>query len=262
MVTAKNILTWLDALAPFEMKMDWDHVGLLCGREDKPIRKVLVALDPFETVVNEAVEKGADLVLTHHPLLFQGPESITTATSLGRAILTLARHDICAINAHTNLDCAPGGVNDILASLLHLENVEILEPQTSSQGVSYGLLRAGTLPARDLEHFLTSVRDTLGCPHLRYVSGGKPVHKVAVGGGSCGSALPAVLAAGCDTFVTADIKYHLFAEAALAGVNLIDAGHYDTESPACRYLLAQLRSAFPELEAEMAENHLDFMKWY
>ena len=107
MTTVKDILIYLETLAPASMKMDWDNVGLLCGSTSQSVRKILVALDPFEHVCREAEEIGADLIVTHHPLIFQPCKAVTDETSLGRSILFLASHGISAINAHTNLDCAP-----------------------------------------------------------------------------------------------------------------------------------------------------------
>ena len=116
MTTVADILDVLEALAPTGMKMDWDNVGLLCGSRKKEVEQVLVALDPFEDVCDEAVEWGADVIVTHHPLIFRPVASVTDETSVGRIIERLCSAGICAVNAHTNLDCAPGGVNDELAS--------------------------------------------------------------------------------------------------------------------------------------------------
>lgn len=116
MTTVADILDVLEALAPTGMKMDWDNVGLLCGSRKKEVEQVLVALDPFEDVCDEAVEWGADVIVTHHPLIFRPVANVTDETSVGRVIERLCSAGICAVNAHTNLDCAPGGVNDELAA--------------------------------------------------------------------------------------------------------------------------------------------------
>jgi len=261
MTTVKDILAYIESFAPASMKMDWDNVGLLCGNPNAPVRKILVALDPFESVCREAHEEGADLIVTHHPLIFTAPKAITTQTSIGRSILFLCQNGISAINAHTNLDCASGGVNDTLASLLDLDNIRVINPSgTDANGNSWGLLRMGhfdaTLPA-----FLEHVKHKLGTPVLRYVNGGKPVTKVAVGGGACASELMEVYDAGCDTFVTADIKYNQFWDAKELGINMIDAGHFYTENPACTYLADKLAAAFPELVVEISKNHRDCMEF-
>ena len=257
MTTVADILKYIETLAPRPMKMDWDNVGLLCGTKSAAVTKILVALDPFEAVCKEAADIGAELIVTHHPLIFQAPKAITDETSIGRCIMQLCRHGISAINAHTNLDQAPGGVNDVLAQKLGLENVQIIDPK---DGV--GLLRCGDVTEQPLENFLASVKENLNCAGLRYVSSGKAVRKVAVGGGSCAGGMLEALNAGCDTFVTADIKYNQFWDAHDLGLNLIDAGHFQTENPVVAVLAGKIAAAFPEIEVKISEIHADCMKYY
>lgn len=256
MTTAQDILHYIETLAPRDLAMDWDNVGLLCGRANKEVKRILVALDPFTHVCEEAVELGADLLLTHHPLIFTPLSTLTDQSTTGQSIITLIRHDICAINAHTNLDCAVGGVNDTLASRLGLHDYQKITEDHE------GLLRQGFVPQQALDAFMQQVKEALNCPALRYVSGGKPVSKVAVGGGSCASALGLVAKAGCDTFVTADIKYNQFWEAKELGVNLIDAGHFYTENPVVSVLAEKVGSAFPEIQVFVSQKHADCMKFF
>lgn len=262
MVLVQDVLDFLNTIAPPYMKMDWDNVGLLFGGKDRQVTRILVALDPFEDVVREAAEQGAELLVTHHPLIFTPPRQITETTALGRTVLLLARHSISAINAHTNLDCAPGGVNDCLARQLDLLGTEVLNPSgTDEQGRSWGLLRAGFTEPQPLSRFLELVKCRLGCPGLRYVSGGREVRHVAVGGGACAGEMDLALAAGCDTFVTADVKYNQFWDARDRGLNLIDAGHFYTENPVCRVLAEQLAAHFPALTVLCSEKHRDCMEF-
>lgn len=261
-MTVQEILSYVNSLAPKHMKCDWDNVGLLCGRRDQEVKKVLVALDPFLDVCEEAAAVGADLIVTHHPLIFRAPKTITTDDTVGQCILFLASHGISAVNAHTNLDQAPDGVNDVLAQTLGLNNIEVLNPEGSDeQGRPWGLLRTGSVAEMPLTDFMTLVKAKLHTPTLRYVDGGKPVRRVAVGGGSCGDELYEALAAGCDTFVTADVKYNQFWDAADLGLNLIDAGHFYTENPVCAALAAKLRTQFPEVEVVLS-THSDCMKFF
>ena len=263
MTTVADILKFVEALAPRSMKMDWDNVGLLCGRRHTPVTKVLVALDPFEHVCQEAADWGAELIVSHHPLIFQAMKAVTEDTSIGRSILTLCRHGISAINAHTNLDCSPGGVNDVLAQKLGLQNIQVIDPSgVDENGNEWGLLRCGEVEGQTLNQFLSTVKNQLACEGLRYVDGGKPVRKVAVGGGSCAGAMLDALAAGCDTFVTADIKYNQFWDAHDLGINLIDAGHFATENPVVAVLAEKITAAFPDLEVKISEKHHDCMKFY
>ena len=156
MTTVGEILAYLETQAPSAMKMDWDNVGLLCGSRSQAVRKVLVALDPFEGVCREAEQWGADLIVTHHPLIFSPLKAVTDETSVGRCIQRLCRAGISAINAHTNLDCAPGGVNDVLAEKLGLSQVQVVNPMgTDATGRPWGLLREGVVELCTLPDFLT-----------------------------------------------------------------------------------------------------------
>lgn len=253
MTTVHDILQFIETLAPRELTMEWDNVGLLCGQANTPVTKILVALDPFEHVCAEAAQWGAQLIVTHHPLIFHAPRQITDDTEVGKCILTLCRHGISAINAHTNLDCAPGGVNDVLANALELTDIHTID--------AHSLLRAGQFQAT-LPAFLAHIKDKLSCAGLRYVDGGKPVCKVAVGGGSCGEYIRQAYDAGCDTFVTADLKYNQFWDAQALGMNCIDAGHFYTENPVVYSLAEKLRSAFPEIQVKISDTHRDCMKYY
>ena len=256
MTTVNDILRYLDTIAPRDMKMEWDNVGLLCGRGDQPVSKILVALDPFESVCREAAEIGADLIVTHHPLIFKPLNAVADDTPVGRAVMCLISNGISAINAHTNLDCAEGGVNDCLASALGLSNIHTISSD------SYGLLRQGTVESQSLESFMAHIKEVLGCPGLRYVSAGKPVNCVAVGGGSCGDMLEDVVQAGCDTFITADVKYNQFWDAKEYGINLIDAGHFYTENPVCQYLANKLAEHFTDIPVEVSRKHTDCAKFF
>ena len=263
MATVHDILTFLETLAPRSMKMDWDNVGLLCGSKKQEVSKILVALDPFEGVCEEAAAWGADLIVTHHPLIFKALNAITDETSVGRSIQLLCREGISAINAHTNLDCAPGGVNDRLAATLGLADIQVIDPMgTDENGIEWGLLRKGSIPEQPLSDFLSTVKAALGCEGLRYVDGGKNVHKVAVGGGACASELMDAYRAGCETFVTSDVKYNQFWDAQDFGINLIDAGHFCTENPITLCLAEKIAAAFPEITVRISETHRDCMKFY
>ena len=140
MTTVNDILEFMETIAPMSLKMEWDNAGLLCGSKDAPVSKILIALDPFTHVCQEAADWGAELIVTHHPLIFDPQRAITEDTPVGRSILMLCRNGISAINAHTNLDQAKGGVNDILAQALGLNNIETIFENGQQ------LLRRGDVP--------------------------------------------------------------------------------------------------------------------
>ena len=262
MATVADILKFIETIAPPYMKESWDNVGLNCGRKDREVTKILVALDPFAEACREAKDFGAQLLVTHHALIWK-PGFVTDQNSQGENTLFLIENGIAHINAHTNLDFAPGGVNDILAQTLGLSNITVINPVgTDAEGRPYGLLRSGTVEAQALPVFLESVKKNLGCDGLRYVENGKPVRKVAVGGGACSDFMMEALASGCDTFVTSDCKYNQFRTAYELGLNLIDAGHFHTENPVVAVLAAKIAAVFPEIQVKISEIHRDCMKFY
>ena len=263
MTTVHDIAEFLESLAPAATAESWDNVGLLCGRWNKPVRRILVALDPFLPVCREAAELGADLLVTHHPLIFSPLKALTEDAEPGACALFLAEHGIAAINAHTNYDVAAEGVNQILAKTLGLGDIRVLDPLgLDRKDQQFGLLRRGTVPSTPLPEFLAQVKSALGMPCLRFCHGGKPVQQVAVGGGACAGELHRVAQAGCDTFITADVKYNQFRDAEYLGLNLIDAGHFYTENPAAKALARKLQENFPEIQVVFSQNHRDSMKFF
>ena len=261
MPNVKEIHEFIKTLAPEYMAMDWDHVGLLCGRSDREVRRVLVALDPFLPVAKEAKELDCPLLVTHHPAFWK-LEKVNDESLQGQTLLYLIENGISAINAHTNLDCAPDGVNDCLAEKLELSGITVIDPVgKDEQGRDYGLLRGGEIQEQSTEEFLSHVKKALACEHLRYVHGGRPIRRVAVGGGSCADGLMRVAELGYDAFVTADCKYNAFADAKALGITLVDAGHFQTENPVCAYLVEKLQENFPEVEVILSKVHADCIKF-
>lgn len=258
MASVKDIYRLIDEFAPFETQMDFDNAGFLVGRGEAQVSRVLVALDITETVVQEAVRRDCQLIVSHHPVIFGGAKSVTDETVTGRVLLALAESGIAAVCAHTNLDAALGGVNDCLAQRLELKNTALLERDgVDRMGRPYGIGRTGNAHGADLsaQDYAAYVKEKLKANSVRFSDGGVPVCRVAVGGGSCGSMLEQVKAAGCDTFVTADVKYDVFLSARAMGINLIDAGHYATENVVCPALVKLLKNGFPQVEVLLSADH-------
>lgn len=240
MPTVHDIESALYALAPKALAAEWDNVGLLAGSADREVRSVLVALDITEPVVEEAERMGADLIVSHHPVIFHPVKSITDRDPSGRLLIRLVRSGTGAVCMHTNLDAAQGGVNDALASALGL--------QDAAPAAEGGIARIGTLPeTMALPGFLARVKNALRPNGIRYVDGGRPIRKVAAGGGACGDFLWEAAALGCDAFVTADLKYNHFLDAGVLGLTVIDAGHFPTEDVVCPMVVRYLREKFPEV---------------
>ena len=252
-MTAREIEQALFTFAPKKLAQSWDNVGLLVGDPDAPVDSVLVALDITRPVVEEAMENGVDLIVAHHPVMncaWHPVQSVRMDDAQGWILASLLRDGISAICMHTNLDSAQGGVNDALADRLGLRHVAPL--------CEDGLGRIGELERpEELAVFAGRVKVALGAGCVRYADGGRMVRRVAVGGGACGEFAPLAASMGCDTFVTADLKYHDFQNAGALGLNLVDAGHFPTENPVCLVVAELLRKNFPELKVILSQRHRD-----
>ena len=258
MTTVQEIEAYLFRLAPKDLMQPWDNVGLLVGDGNREVRKILVSLDITAQVIREAIEEKADLIVAHHPLInctWHPLQAIRTGDSQGEMLLALIQNEIAAICMHTNLDSAEGGVNDVLAETLGLRQIAPLSED--------GLGRVGVLPdEQPLKDFVVYLKSCLGANGIRYADGGQLVHKVAVGGGACGEFAQLASTLGCDTFVTADLKYHDFQNAENLKLNLIDAGHFPTEDVVCGMLVGALRREFPLLVVEKSKLHSEIVQYY
>jgi len=256
MTRLREIVAYFEAAVPNAMKMDFDNMGFLAGDSSREIDKVLVALDITDEVIDEAIAFGAALIVSHHPLFFQ-LKTVTDQTPEGAKLVKMLANGLAAICLHTSLDSVDGGVNDALLSALGLRRLSILEPEMAlPDGRVYGCGRVGELPAAmDMPAFLVHVKTALKGNGLRYHDAGRPVRKVAVCGGSGGSMIADALRRGCDTLVTADVKYDQFLTAKECKLNLIDADHYCTENVVVPVLAEMLTARFPELAVAVSRRH-------
>jgi dinuclear metal center YbgI/SA1388 family protein len=256
MAKVKDIYKTLALVAPPSLKMDFDNVGFLVGFSGNSVTKLLVSLDITDEVVDEAVREGAQLIVSHHPLFFS-LKSVTDEDRTGRKITALLSHGISAVCMHTNLDAAWGGVNDTLAKTAGLTQVMPLgEDVHDEYGQPYSYGRFGFLEEPvGLSRYLLTLKQRLGASGLRFHNAGRDVHKVAVVGGSGGGELGHAAARGCDTFLTADIKYDVFLEAKELGVNLIDGDHFCTENVVTPVLAERLRPSFPDIDVFVSKSH-------
>lgn len=245
-MTNQDFIKAIDAIAPFSLAESWDNVGLLLGSEDAEVTGALVALDVTGSVIEEAKRLGASLIITHHPVIFHGLKSIARDSIPWRVI----EAGLSVISAHTNLDIAEHGVNDVLCARLGIS-----APQHMNES---GLGRVGTLEqSMSPADFAAYVKERLGCPCVKYHDSGREIRRVAVLGGSGGSYFDDVLACKADAFVTGELPLHIWLEAELRGIMAIEASHFHTENPVIGSLSERLKGMLPGVVIKASETCSD-----
>ncbi len=247
MTKIKDIYNAINELAPFDTQMDWDKSGFSVGDIEREVEMVVMSLDITDEVIDFAIEKQAQLIVTHHPLIFN-PIKKLLSTDL---VYRLAQNGIQAIGAHTNWDSAALGVNYVLAKLLNLQNVESITVEDES----VPLARIGDLP-QEMEgaEFIEYAKKAIGAKNITYTKGKGKIKKVAVIGGGGGEYYGACASKGADALLTGDTGYHHYLGAHKAGIMLATAGHYETEYPAIAALRDILAEKFPETEFITTQN--------
>ncbi len=253
-MTVTELYKKMVARLPDSLAEAWDNDGLMvCPDGDAPVRRVLLALDVTETVVDFAIENRFDLILTHHPLIFRPLSSLTEETTVGRKVIKLIKNGVAVISFHTRADRVDGGVNDVLADLLELTEVEPLGED--------GMGRVGYLEEpMSLESFAARVKERIGAPILGVADGGDLVHKVAVLGGEGKDYLKAALASEADTYLSGSLGYHTMEDAPELGINLIEGGHYYTEQAVLTFFEELLSLIDPQVTCySIASNNARWM---
>lgn len=224
-----EIMQVIEATYPRDAALGFDNVGLLVGRSEKEVLKVYLALDATDTVIDHAVSYGADMLITHHPLIFSSMKKITDEDFVGKRILKLIRNDLSYYAMHTNYDVL--GMADLAGSILELKNAEVLDATMEKDGHEEGIGRIGNLEKiMSLEECCVDVKHKLNLGSLKvYGDMNRKVSRLAVSPGSGKSAVAPAIAKGADVLVTGDIGHHDGLDAVEQGLAVIDAGHYGTE---------------------------------
>ncbi len=231
-----EIIDKLEALSPTEFAEEWDNIGLLAGRRDKEVRTVYIALDATDAVIGEAVRLGADLLLTHHPLIFKKMSRVNTDDFIGRRVCELIRNDISYYAMHTNFDVM--GMADAAADELSLKDRRVLDVTYEDDISKEGCGRVGELKdSMRVEALAGLVKEKFHVPNVRVFGDlDSPVRTVAVMPGSGGGFIQDALAAGADAMITGDVGHHEGIDAVAQGLAVIDAGHYGIEKLFISYM--------------------------
>ena len=242
MSTVTHIYDAIDRLAPFWLTMDFDNTGILVGDRNREIACALLALDCTPAVIEQARQLGAQLIITHHPVIFHPLKRVNEDA----VVYLLIRSDIAVISAHTNLDIAQGGVNDALASAIGLRDCRGLELLNEQTGAWLG--RIGTLPEPlSPEAFAAHVKSCLNAASVKFAAAPRVIRTVALCSGSGADCLDAAISAGADALLTSEVKQHEYLAAAAAGISIFDAGHFDTEDIVIEPLRDYLAKEIPDV---------------
>lgn len=234
----KAIYDFLDTIAPFSSAAQWDNTGLCVGSLDDEVTKVTLSLDVTNEVINSALNNGSQLVITHHPLIFDGVKEVEKGTVLYNAV----KSGITFISSHTCLDKADGGVNDCLARAVGIKNLCVSQMEE--------FLKIGEIEPQSAENFAKNIKDALG-GIVTFTDNGALIKKVALCSGSGGDLIDVVASEGADALLTGEAKHHEILQANALGVSLFVAGHYETENVVLQYLKDSLEKEFGELQVEI-----------
>ncbi len=247
-MTVNDILAFLDRKFPIDTACDFDNVGLLIGDGKQTVTKALIVLDCTQSAITDAIENGCELIITHHPVIFNPLKSILK----GSIPYEVISKSLSVISMHTNLDIGEGGVNDSLCNMLSPLAVETV---IASDG--YALKKCKVEPI-SAEGLAQKLKNNLGGA-VKYTDGGKNIETVLVCSGSGGSFVNEAYSFGCDALVTADVKHNQFLDAALLGISLFDAGHFNTEDIVIEPLRELLQNEFSDIE--FITNHDSAIKY-
>ena len=250
---AYELTSWLEKKYPADAAEDWDNVGLLTGDDTNEISHVFLALDLTEETLAEAIENGADMIITHHPMIFSAMKSVTDQDFIGRRVLKLIQNDISYYAMHTNYDVL--GMADLSAEYTKMHNAEVLSVTEERNGETQGFGRVGELPQEmTLREYAKLVKESLKLNDVKvYGDLDGKVKRAAVCTGSGKSMIQDAIKAGADVYVTGDIDHHTGIDTVAQGMALIDAGHYGTEYVFMDAMKKELTQAFPNLKISCAK---------
>jgi len=270
----QQITDFLDAFAPLDQAERWDNVGLLLGDHEVNVQRIMTCLTLTSDVAREAIERDAQLIVSHHPIFFRPVQKLTSAIPEGKLVLALLRSGIAVYSPHTAFDSARLGINQMLASWLGLQEIEPIRSPLSPSDNSPGAGRWGKLnhPVM-LREFLELVRARLKLPGRTASHGGhevllqyvgeldRPVSTVGIGCGSAAEFLKDAARLGCDLFLTGEARFHDCLEARETGIALVLAGHYGTERPGVEHLADLLQTKFSMLTVWASQVEIDPLSW-
>ena len=247
MIKVNNVIKEMETLAPICLKEDFDNVGLMVGDRNKEVKKVLLALDCTLKVIEEAKKENVELIITHHPLIFKRPSSITTDTLQGKKIIELIKNDISLYSSHTNLDSVENGLNDTIVSILGFDNSKILEKNKRDDKAGLGRI-VSLKESIQLEDLISKIKKSLNINNLRVVKGKDKVNKIAIINGSGQDFIGKAVALGADCIITGDTTYHFASDYKEMEISILDVGHFASEQITFFNVMENLKEKFKDVE--------------
>ena len=246
----KEIIEELEKKYSRDLAVDWDNPGLQAGRREKNIRSIYIGLDATDEVIADAVKKGADMILTHHPLLMSPMKQINSDSFIGRRLITIIQQDICCYAMHTNYDIVT--MAPLSGRMMNLQQPEVMEitGENLKTGEREGLGRIGSLPkAMTLRECCECVKEVFGIRHVKvYGELDKMIERAAISPGSGKSMAAAAISHGADVLISGDFGHHDGIDAMAQGLAVIDAGHYGLEHIFVAQMEAHIKEHFPQIQ--------------
>lgn len=264
MYTVNDIATHIEKLSPTYLACEWDNVGLIIGNKSNYVNKILVTLDVDIDVVSEAVKNGCNLIVSHHPLMFHPVKRLNDEVADQKVLIELVKNNISLYSAHTNLDVAPGGLNDYMAAKLGMEDTNILEITGEFDGKVCGFGRYATLKSpMKLYEILNLCKNVFSLDAIKYCGDkNRLIRKVAINCGGGSGSLSECYKYDIDLFISGDFKYNTFRDAYENGICVIDAGHYNSEFIVKDLLLEYISKDFNDIEIIKSKNNIDIVNIY
>ena len=261
-MTVKDIMSCITEIAPLQWQEDYDNAGLQVGDVNAEVHKALIALDVTEALVEEAIAKQCDLIVSHHPLIFRGLKHLTPQTYIERVVMKAIKHDIAIVSMHTNLDNSYLGVSRVLADKLGLTNLHILQPSTDEPELcGAGMIGEFGQPMKEID-FMNLVAEKISSPCLKHSAlTGRMIKKVALCGGSGTPFMSDALRQKADAYLTADIKYHDYFVPE-GNILLVDGGHFETEQFTKELIKVLIKKKIPTFAAEIAETNTNAVHYF
>ena len=247
----RDIIAVIECTYPKHAALEWDNVGLLVGRTEKEVKKIYVALDATDEVIDEAIASGADMLITHHPLIFSPLKKVTDEHFIGNRVVKLLQHDVSYYAMHTNYDVL--GMAELSGEILGLCNGDVFE--VTDEECHIGIGRIGSLEQdMSLEECCKLVKDAFGIPTVKLFGDKKmTVKRVAISPGSGKKMTDTALQKGADVLITGDIDHHEGIDAVAQGLAIIDAGHYGLEHIFIKDMVEYLERYTNDVVIEKAE---------